>query len=95
MTDEHISLPDTEPVETDVAPDAEPVPATQHPAADPEPIPHPTGVILTPDQVQGPTGAVTEEADIDEDYEDGSDEPEAYPFDEQIEPDEGDNGGIA
>lgn len=95
MTDENVNLPDTEPVEIDTAPAAEPVPVTQHPAVAPEPVPHPTGVILDASEIQGPTGAVTEEPDIDEDYDEEVSAPETYPMDEQIEPDDVENGGAA
>ena len=82
---------------TQPAPDAAPVSANPNPPAPAEPAPvHPTGLYLSPDEIQGPTGAVTEEPDLEADPspDDPSAEPE-YELGEQFEPKDVENGGAA
>lgn len=83
--------------ETQPAPDAAPVSANPNPPApaEPAPVAHPTGLYLSPDEIQGPTGAVTdaEELEADPAPDSSSAEPE-YELGEQIEPADAPNGGV-
>lgn len=74
---------------------SEPIPADPTPTAPVEPVsPKPPAPAPVPD-VQPPTGAVTEEADIDEEHDKGTaTEPDlVLVYTEQVEPEDIPNGG--
>jgi len=90
--DKEKHMSDVTPVEPQSAPDAAPVAADPTPEAPAAPVSvHPTGVDLPDSEVQGPTGAVTDEDDLPGD---NVELPEpAFELVDQVEPLDEPNGG--